>query len=74
MPCQMQFTLTVVLHRAQTSVLYYLIYILNRVYTHLDHYKDLISSISPKVLFGEHEIKRIRDTTVLGLKIDAQLN
>ena len=40
----------------------------------LDHHKDLISSISPKVLFGEHEIKRVREKTVLGLRIDAQLN
>ena len=29
---------------------------------------------TPKILFGEHEIKRVREKTVLGLIIDHQLN
>ena len=29
---------------------------------------------TPKILFDEHEIKRVREKTVLGLIIDDQLN
>ena len=29
---------------------------------------------TPKIIFGEHEIKRVREKTVLGLIIDEQLN